>query len=382
MSQLSIQIVRDRAALSSLAARWDELARLEPRDGFFRSFIWYSAWLEHIRPDAEPFVVVARDSSGTIVGLAPLCLLAYRDLGFRLKALAWGGREVVSGDFLDFLTVTENRVEVIQAMLAHLWERERAWGVLVIGELTCGAGSFRAVEQFGEESRGVVRRQEERLCPYIELPSSFDEYLATLGTSTRYHIRRRLREVEKKGGTVNTFTDPQTIVEKLDTLVQLHLARWRRDHLPGTFGRPGFVAFLQQVFLNPPAGTSWHLYELDYEGRSVASLLTFYFGVSALYYQAGWDPASPLAALSPGVVLMAHSVRDAVQHGLQYYEFLRGDEAYKSRWTKTHRSTTTLLLARSPMARGYLHTARLKDAIKQHAFWRNKERAKKGIAAA
>ena len=50
---------------------------------------------------------------------------------------------------------------------------------------------------------------------------------------------------------------------------------------------------------------------------------------------------------------------------MRYYEFLRGDEAYKSRWTKTFRKTVTTLLGNSLMARGYLETAHMKDLVKQ-----------------
>jgi CelD/BcsL family acetyltransferase involved in cellulose biosynthesis len=91
----------------------------------------------------------------------------------------------------------------------------------------------------------------------------------------------------------------------------------------------------------------------------------FYYGRSALYYQAGWDPHSAVAGLSPGVVLMANSIRDAIADGAQYYEFLRGDEAYKSRWTKTYRKTVTVLLARSWPARRFIEVARAKDLLKR-----------------
>jgi CelD/BcsL family acetyltransferase involved in cellulose biosynthesis len=187
-----------------------------------------------------------------------------------------------------------------------------------------------------------------------------------LGSSTRYHIRRRLRDCEKHGVTVERYSQPADVAARFSTLVRLHLARWRKDNLPGTFGRPGFVQCLNDVFLNPPSGASYHLYELQRDGDTFASLLTFHYGDSALYYQAGWDPAADLSSLSPGVVLMAHSIRHAIDSGLRYYEFLRGDEQYKSRWTKTYRKTVSFLLARRPAGRSYLHVAQLKDFVKSH----------------
>jgi len=362
---MTIDVVTRREELAALEPEWDALAHHDPRDGFFRTFSWYQAWLDHIRPDAEPFVFLARDGSGRLAGLAPLCRLSYRDSGFRLHAVAWAGREVVSGDFLDFLTTPEARAEVLAAMVERL-KAASEWSLLVMGELIDGGDSYRALERMGERHRLAMRRQEERLCPYIALPRAFDEYLDTLSSSTRYHIRRRLRDVEKRGAAVEVHSRPEEVVRHLDGLVRLHLARWRKDNQPGTFGRPGFREFLRQVILRPPAGSRCSLYQLVHEGTPVAALLMFYFGESALYYQAGWDPNSTLAALSPGVVLMAHSIRDAIENRLRYYEFLRGDEEYKSRWTKTYRKTATLLFARKFMARQYLQMHHWKDRIKNY----------------
>ena len=174
-----------------------------------------------------------------------------------------------------------------------------------------------------------------------------------------------MRDVEKKGAQVERYDDPQEVASRLDIMIRLHVARWHKENLPGTMGRPGFAPFLRQICAHPPAGSECRLYLLTYEGAPVAALMTFYFGQSALYYQAGWDPDSSLAPLSPAVVLMAHSISDAIQYGLRYYEFLRGDEAYKSRWTKTCRRTATLLLGQSFIAKQFLHAAHVKDMVRR-----------------
>ncbi len=363
---MKVELITRREDLAPLVSRWDELALNDPRDGFFRTSGWYMAWMRHIRPDAQPFVIVVRNVQGHVVGLAPLCRFDYRDLGFRLPGVAWAGRDLVSGDFLDFVAETGSSSEILQAILNFLWTLRAKWSLLILGELIERGHSDCELQRLAERNKLPFRRQEQRLCPYIILPSSFEEYLNSLGSSTRYHVRRRSRDVEKKGARVEVYSDPQEIAEHLPTLVRLHLARWHRDNLPGTFGRPGFIAFLREICTNPPAHSAARLYLLVHQGATLGALLTFYFGESALYYQAGWDPDSSFAALSPGVVLMAHSIRDAIANKLVYYEFLRGDEVYKSRWTKTFRTTTTVLVARSFFGKEYLRVARMKDLVKQH----------------
>ena len=59
------------------------------------------------------------------------------------------------------------------------------------------------------------------------------------------------------------------------------------------------------------------------------------------------------------------SIQDAIQQGLRYYDFLRGDERYKLHLTKASRKTVTLVIGRSPSARIYLHALQFKDYVKQ-----------------
>ena len=352
--------------LQAIRPEWDALAHLDARDGFFRTSGWYLSWLRCVRPDAQPFVVTTRTADGCLIGLAPLCLYSYQDLGFRLDTVGFAGAEIVSGDFLDVLAVPEERARVLDSTLNTLQEQRSRWGLLQLGEVLVGSDLHAAIKARAADLGLALREEQENICPFIPLPTSFDEYLKGLSKSVRYDIRRRTKVILKeKGGSIDVCTGPDRATEGVDALVQLHHARWKSRNDPGTLGRPGLANFLRDVCANPPEGSSYHLYLLICEGKPVGAFLVFHFGESALYYQAGWDPNSPLERYSPGMVLMARSIQDAIEAGLHYYEFLRGDESYKFRWTKSTRRTITLLAARSTAARAYLRTAQAKDLVKR-----------------
>src|SRR5262249_49823449 len=152
------------------------------------------------------------------------------------------------------------------------------WGLLVAGELVKEGPSQAALEDHAMRHRIPLRRQENRTCPYITLPGTFDEYLNGLSSSTRYHIRRRTRDLEKKGARLDVYADPREILARLDTLFALHLARWRRDNQPGTFGRAGFAPFLREICAHPPEESGCRLFQIAHEEKPLAALLMFYFG--------------------------------------------------------------------------------------------------------
>ncbi len=85
-----------------------------------------------------------------------------------------------------------------------------------------------------------------------------------------------------------------------------------------TFFRMAAAAFAQKGWLQ-----LWTL-EAD---RPLASLLCFdYAGVMSLY-NSGFEPDA--RSVSPGIVLIAHALREAISRGRQRFDFLRGEEAYK-----------------------------------------------------
>ncbi len=69
------------------------------------------------------------------------------------------------------------------------------------------------------------------------------------------------------------------------------------------------------------------LWFLDTSSGPIAAFVTIEWDDRVGLYNSGFDPAH--AALSPGVVLLAQLVRDAIVRGRRTFDFLRGEERYK-----------------------------------------------------
>ena len=63
-------------------------------------------------------------------------------------------------------------------------------------------------------------------------------------------------------------------------------------------------------------------------GRApIAAFLCLEYGGTVGLYNSGFDPTR--ARLAPGIVLLAHVIRDAIERGFAIFDFLRGEEPYK-----------------------------------------------------
>ena len=67
--------------------------------------------------------------------------------------------------------------------------------------------------------------------------------------------------------------------------------------------------------------------ELSFAPAPVASFICTEYGDCVGLYNSGFDPAH--SRLAPGIVLLGHVIRDAIERRVPTFDFLRGDEPYK-----------------------------------------------------
>jgi len=366
-----LRILRTFEELEAVRGAWDALAAEDDVLGIFRGYDWNVLWLRHVAPDARPHVLTLT-AGGELVGLASLCETVYADHGFRLPGLALTGRDVVSGDFLDILARPAWRERVLDAVFAHLDGELRRRSLLVLGEILDGSPTAARVGSWGRRTR----RQEERRCPYIELPPSFAAYEKSLSRNMRSNLRRRTRQLlEEQGCTIVRAQGPDAVAARLPDLFRLHEQRWTEAGQTGTFVRPGFKAFLEAFVREAGPRVKSELYLLEHEGAAHAALLFFRWGRAAHFYQGGWDPQSPLARLSPGLALFGRSIADAIEDGCTSFEFLQGEESYKQRYTSRERRTATYLVAGAGLrVRAYLRMMQARDWLKRRLQERREHR--------
>lgn len=342
-----------------LREAWTRLSEAAPRVGVFSTFEWCRAWADVFGKGSEIAVSLIHDEQGVPRGLLP----AYVDGAGPVRWLKLLGRERVSGDHLDLLCATEDHTACLDALWSH-WERSPAFDGLILGELHRDSPTLHGV-RFGARQRGwPVQEREPQTVPYADLPATFDAYLDTLSTNMRYHVRRRRRALDKiPGAVVRVLKRAVEIDAALTDLFELHQRRWQRDGRPGNLHDTRKREFLRR-FCRTAAERGWvRAIVIEREAVRQGVLLAFHWRGTASFYQMGWDPDTPIQ--SPGVVLLAESIEQAVREGLSRYDFLRGDEPYKRKWTTQAVEQVTLVVGCRARARAAIAAGRLKERVKQ-----------------
>ncbi len=352
-NSVSVTRIEDRAQLAQLEAEWDQLLERSDVSSPFLTPGWQSAWLDTYGSRHRPFVLVARDQ-GRLVGLWPL---ARRSRGvFKVLEPIGAGRS----DWLDILTETDRRGEVLGAFVEYLAQHRGAWDLIDHRDVLVDSPTLAALESLGGGAIRI-RRQQRTIAPYLALSVTWEGFLAGKRAKFKSNLKYYRRLPERSGQTLVTRRIAwahDTI--SIDDLAAIEQRSWKaRDgnlKVSTATGREFYRRFCDYF-----AGRgSLEVWTATIDGEPVAFILNIIHGGKCYHYNTCYD--EKFGNISPGVLLHAEAIADAYGRGLTEYDFLSGDEPYKERWCSDRRSIEHLTLfhsgAASLAAQGALVEAR------------------------
>jgi hypothetical protein len=202
------------------------------------------------------------------------------------------------------------------------------------------------LEVFPEMARNkgyIVEIEEEDVTSGIALPGTWDEYLGLLSKKDRHELRRKLRRMDSQTDWKwYSVTEPGQVEKRLGEFISL-MRQSRADK--DEFMTPERERFFHNITQRMAELGQLQLYFLDMDGSTVATSLCFDYGGSRLLYNSGYDPE--YGYFSVGLLLNAMCLRDAIDRGLTYFDFLRGPEPYKAHLGGQQRSLYQMVVTKS-----------------------------------
>lgn len=234
-----------------------------------------------------------------------------------------GGEQV--SDSLDAIVVSGREEEFWSEFLASSRDL-LSHAPLLLPSLVEGSPSIACLPRVCSGLGYSFRLEETDRAPYISLPVSFEAYLSLLGAKERHELRRKLRRAPAAlpGLAFRVSRTREEFARDFPSFIALHRssntdkAEFMDDRMEEFF-REMCEGFFSAGFLR--------LAFLSREGRDIASAIQIAWNGALLLYNSGFDPTYREA--SPGLVLLARCIEDAIRDGFREYDFLRGKERYK-----------------------------------------------------
>jgi len=281
----------------------------------FLTWAWQRDWLAAFGEGRRLALHAVSDDAGRLLAILPLVEVAPGRL------MLAGGADV--SDYLDLLCRRGHETEAWSGLLDARAADRATWE---LHSVPAASPTVTALPSLAAAAGLAATAIIEERCPVLALPETWDAFLSALPKKHRHELTRKMRRLEREvpDARVVWETTPAGIDRRLDDFLTLHRASREGK---AKFMDVRMEGFFRRVIGALAATGGARLALLEAAGGPMASFVTLEWDGTVGLYNSGFAPAH--AALSPGLVLLAHVVRDALERGCRRFDFLRGEERYK-----------------------------------------------------
>jgi CelD/BcsL family acetyltransferase involved in cellulose biosynthesis len=276
---------------------WDTLlAQTTNRTLFQERTVQHAWWMSAQQPPLQ-LVVISADAT-------PVALFPLYEVDHSLQFL--GDQDV--SDYLDALLLPQYADRAVEAFGEFL--QQSASYKLSLVSLPERSLLLERLQALATTNGWQYQRTQQDVCPVIELPNSWEEYLAFIGKKQRHEIKRKWARLEEHGEVkFRTVTDTTADPHALETFFTLHRqSSVEKDQ----FWTPEHLSYFTDLSRTASEHGWLRLYFLDFNGTPAATMYCFEYGDELLIYNSGFN-AEDLVDRSVGSVMMAYAHHEYAQ---------------------------------------------------------------------
>ena len=307
----SLSVARD--TFDTLGERWEALLPESVNNTVFATPAWQRLWWEGFGADHE-LMLFSFQKDGRLTAIAPLMK--------RDGHISFVGSSRVC-DYMDFVVHRGAEAEFYNALASHLASLE--WETMALCGVAAHSPTFNHLPDLLKAQGFSVEVRPEDVCPKIELPCTWDDYLASLSKKNRHELRRKIRRLYNAGDArYHVAQNSEHFSTDLEDFLSL-LAGSRADK--AQFMTSEIKGFFRSALSRMAELGYVRLLFLELNGQRVSSAMCFDYNETFLLYNSGYD--TNFSSLSVGLLLKVFCLKDAIEAGKKQFDFLRGAEAYK-----------------------------------------------------
>ncbi len=330
---MHIEIIETIERLVEIELDWDELYKADPHAHLYLSSDFLCSVA--IRTAGKFRILTAWSEDNRCVGLLPLIVMTRwnKSQGCLTNVLDMLGH-VFDADYTGVLCDPEFEVQVCRAFAGEV--SQMMFARIVLNYFSGPASRLDAFTSAFDP--GIFERKanehlindgqtNNRICPYVDLPDSFPDYLASLSANSRQKLRRLLRQLDSDPSLKVKKSRPETFTQDVTVLSKL----WYLKHAEqkGQKRAARLADVFKEVMMLGLANGMVYLAILYRDGKPVAAQANYIDRArrEVLFHVAGRDDS--VRDLSVGLMLQAHCIRWAIANGLKRFDFTIGNEPYK-----------------------------------------------------
>ena len=203
---------------AKLESPWNDLLSQSQNPTVFQTWDWAFTWWNHFNHRNNLWIILAYDQNSNLLGIAPLYTTEKRFGLLTLKTVEFlgYGRNKTS-EYLDFVLHKDHAEQITHLFLYHLLANKKKWDVLHLTNIPDNTSTLDTISSYFQSYNNQLHISENLPCPYINLPSTMEEYLLTFKSKSRGTLKnQRNRLLKNYNVDINCCNDLSTLHNNIE----------------------------------------------------------------------------------------------------------------------------------------------------------------------
>ncbi len=324
---MTIHKINTITEFESFKDKWDNLVKGINFTKINSYFIWNYLLYKNLYDHNELFILIAEDEKG-IAGIAPLIIQKRRKIFLSYKTACFIGNEY--SDWNDFIIVRDN-VEVIREFIRYIFKN----GIdeILLNNINDSSKNLNVLKDI---RKNYILYKIKTKCYYIKSnKTTWEDYLKNF-TSKKF-IQKDLRKLKRKfdNNRWEVLEVYKDLKKYFDVIIRLHNESQIRKNRRSLYVDKQFINFILEIMDEWEKNGMIRIFVLLLNNIQISYAIiftdnNFYYG-----WQQGFD--IDYSEFSPTKFLMSRIIMDAFEKKISEFHFMRGEDDYKSKWTKDYR---------------------------------------------
>jgi CelD/BcsL family acetyltransferase involved in cellulose biosynthesis len=300
-------------SMDEVTCSWDRLRHPLRWSCIFVLPAWLKAWWEAFGGHGELYLRTLWHDHN-VIGLAPLLV--------NNKTASFIGSADVC-DYLDFVIAPGEEGNFFEVLLDDL--RSEGISRLDLRPVRPDSTVLKYLPSIARKRGYDVNCSAEDVSLELDLPPTWNEYLAMLNSKQRHEIRRKLRRLWEAGRVEHHCAEvSQEVEDYLDTF--LNLFSLSKDE-KASFMDPKMESFFRSLAKAMADIGLLRLGGIQVDKVTAAMTMGFDYDDSHYLYNSAYDPQ--FSDLSVGLLCKVLCLKESIEKGRKKWNFLKGAEPYK-----------------------------------------------------
>lgn len=338
---------------------WNSLLPQTPGATFFLTLDWLETYWRHFGHDQKLRVLIVQ-AAGAPIGILSLCVRTEKYRLNKVRVLTYP----LDNWSTWFGPIGPNPSTTMLAAMRHISRTPRDWDMIELrwvgpesSQINASVRAMRITGQFNE-------REEYQITSLVDLPATWDEFMAGKSHTLRRQFRRTLRETFDAGGgqfirhrpAAATHGDGDPRFDLYDKCESIAQASWQATVVNGnTLTHDRVRDYFRDTHAVAARLGMLDVNLLEIEGRPAAFLYGYHYQGNVTALRTGYD--ANLANRGVGSALILKSLEDCIQRGDHCLDFGPGEREHKRRLRT--RMEPTYRLTYTPLSSWRSQTVRL-----------------------